>query len=375
MTAACLDDELVLGLVEGRLAPPVLASVDDHLDGCASCRELVVQLSRARTTTQVLERGSQLGRYVIGELLGAGAMGRVYSAWQPELDRRVAIKVLQEDGPGGRERLVREAQAMARLDHPNVVGVYEVGSTDGGVYVVMDLVEGETLRAWAERRRPWRDVVRVLIETARGIAAVHAAGVVHRDVKPDNVIVGADGRARLGDFGLARSGAGANSAPVASAVGARRAPAVPGDGARSTPVVLGDGARSAPAVPGAGAGSTPPAPGDGARSAPAVPGAGARSAPAVPGDAARSAPVVPGDGAGSTRPALAVGTPATAIAGTPAYMAPEVLRGGPAGEASDQFGFGITAYEVLAGAGPVAGRTRGERKRAIERGALPPQPG
>src|SRR5258705_406237 len=156
----CLDDETVLGLVEGRLAAARLAAADDHLDGCATCRDVVAQLARAATSSRVLDRGGSLGRYVVGELLGEGAMGRVYSAWEPELDRRVAIKVLQ-DGAGARdarERLVREAQAMARLDHPNVVGVHEVGTTGDGVFVAMDLVDGDTLRAWAAAGgRPWRD--------------------------------------------------------------------------------------------------------------------------------------------------------------------------------------------------------------------------
>ena len=280
----CLDDETVLGLVEGRLGAGELASIDDHLDSCVSCRDVVTHVARTRTSSQVLERGFALGRYVVGDLLGAGAMGRVYSAWEPELDRRVAIKVLQDDAPGARERLVREAQAMARLDHPNVVGVHEVGTSDHGVYVAMDLVEGETLRAWSAHASSWRQIARVLADVARGLAAVHAAGVLHRDVKPDNVIVGADGRARIGDFGLARSG---------------------------------------------------------------------------PSPSAR-----PDD-------TLAIGTPKTAVAGTPAYMAPEVLRGGSASEASDQFAFGVTAYEVIAGRRPFEGRTWSELARAIDKGAIP----
>ena len=275
----CLDEEMVLGLVEGRLDPAALAGVDDHLDDCPSCRDVVTLVARSRAPAGVLERGHTLGRYVVGDLIGAGAMGRVYSAWEPELDRRVAIKVLQDDAPGARDRLVREAQAMARLDHPNVVGVHEVGRFEHGVYVAMDLVDGDTLRAWAAKRPGWRAIARVLADVARGLAAVHAAGVLHRDVKPDNVIVGAEGRARIGDFGLARSGA----------------------------------------------------------------------APA----AANDAPITTG----------------TTVAGTPAYMAPEVLRGGSATTASDQFGFGVTAYEVIAGARPFAGRTWSELARAIDRGA------
>ena len=277
----CLDDETVLGLCEGRLGAAELAAIEAHLDVCAACRAVITQFSRSQVAARELARGETLGRYVIGELVGSGAMGRVYSAWQPELDRRVAIKVLQDETPDARERLVREAQAMARLGHPNIVGVHEVGTTDDGVYVVMELVDGEPLRACVERPRPWRDTTRALLDVARGLAAVHAAGVVHRDVKPDNAILGADGRARLGDFGLARADAD---------------PALPIDGPATT----------------------------------------------------------------------------TAIAGTPAYMALEVLRGAPASPASDQFSFGVTAYEALAGRRPFTGATWTELTRALAAGQPPP---
>jgi tetratricopeptide (TPR) repeat protein/predicted Ser/Thr protein kinase len=279
----CLDDATVLGLVEGRLAPELIARVDEHIDTCASCREVVTLVAGSRAPGRVLARGDNIGRYVIGDLLGAGAMGRVYSAWEPELDRRVAIKVLHDEG--SRDRLVREAQAMARLNHPNVVTVHEVGSTEAGVFVAMELVDGDTLRAWAQQPRTWRDVARVLVEVARGLAAVHAAGVVHRDIKPDNVIVGADGRVRLGDFGLARSGGGSGAAPPTASF------------------ALGT---------------------------------------------------------------LSHASGGTAVAGTPAYMAPELLRGGAADAASDQFSFGVMAYELLAGKRPFEGSTWADLLRAVE---------
>jgi eukaryotic-like serine/threonine-protein kinase len=276
----CLDDATVLGLVEGRLTPELIAHVDEHIDSCASCRDVVTLVAGSRSSARVLARGDNVGRYVVGDLLGAGAMGRVYSAWEPELDRRVAIKVLHE--AAGRDRLVKEAQAMARLNHPNVVTVHEVGSTEAGVFVAMELVDGETLRAWVAKPREWREIVRVLVDVARGLAAVHAAGVVHRDIKPDNVIVGADGRVRLGDFGLARSGGSAGAAPSASSF------------------------------------------------------------------------------------ALGTVSAGTSVAGTPAYMAPEVLRGSPADAASDQFSFGVLAYELLAGKRPFEGATWTDLLRAIE---------
>src|SRR5258706_14902614 len=256
-----LDDATVLELVEGRLTAEAIASADEHLDSCPSCRDVVALLARGRGSSPVLARGEVVGKYVLGELLGAGAMGRVYSAWEPELDRRVALKVLRQDA-GGRERVVKEAQAMAKLSHPNVVTVHEVGETGDGVYVAMELVGGERLRAWAAKRRDWRDVARVLVEVARGLAAAHAAGVVHRDVKPDNVIVGDDGRARIGDFGLARAdgtpaagaaGTGAPGAALRTAGGGAGGPGGGGGGAGNAggeaSAVVGPPPHMAPEVP------------------------------------------------------------------------------------------------------------------------------
>ncbi len=162
-----------------------------------------------QTDEEHLGKGTKIGRYVIIDILGAGGMGVVYSAFDPELDRKVAIKLLQAQHggseSGGQSWLVREAQAMARLAHPNVVAVYDVGVMSADqVFVAMELVEGQTLRAWLATPRPWRDIVAVMRAAAAGLAAAHAAGLVHRDFKPDNVLVGVDGRARVMDFGLAR---------------------------------------------------------------------------------------------------------------------------------------------------------------------------
>ena len=157
-----------------------------------------------------LSRGTLVGRYVVLDTLGEGGMGVVYGAFDPELDRKVAIKVLQtkSEGSSGGEQawLVREAQALARLSHPNVVAVYDVGTlASNQMFVAMELVDGETLRDWSkETPRSWREVVSVMREAGAGLAAAHAAGIVHRDFKPDNVIVGKDGRTRVMDFGLAR---------------------------------------------------------------------------------------------------------------------------------------------------------------------------
>ncbi|HVI00818.1 MAG TPA: serine/threonine-protein kinase [Enhygromyxa sp.] len=155
----------------------------------------------------------RIGRFELRAKIGAGAMGVVYEAWDPELDRRVALKLLR-DGPGRRidpdsgKRLLREAKAMARLRHPNVVQVHEVGTHAGQVFVAMELIEGGSLRAWlAERERSWRTIVEVFEKAGRGLAAAHSAGLVHRDFKPDNVLI-EHGRVFVGDFGLARSSDG-----------------------------------------------------------------------------------------------------------------------------------------------------------------------
>ncbi len=152
----------------------------------------------------------RIGRFELRERIGAGAMGVVYEAWDPKLDRRVALKLLR-DGPGrpngadSNKRLLREAKAMARLRHPNVIQVHEVGTDAGQVFVAMELIGGLSLRAWlAGRPRSWPAIVEVFGKAGRGLAAAHAAGLVHRDFKPDNVLI-EDGRVFVGDFGLARS--------------------------------------------------------------------------------------------------------------------------------------------------------------------------
>jgi eukaryotic-like serine/threonine-protein kinase len=156
--------------------------------------------------------GAVAGRYVVLMRIGEGGMGAVYSAYDPELDRRVALKFLRARLSGAastewRARLTREAQAMARLSHPNVVGVFDVGVTDDGqVFLAMEFVEGGSLTRWlASEPRTWREVLAVFLQAGAGLAAAHQAGIVHCDFKPDNVLVGTDGRARVTDFGIARA--------------------------------------------------------------------------------------------------------------------------------------------------------------------------
>ncbi|MCE9578834.1 MAG: serine/threonine-protein kinase [Deltaproteobacteria bacterium] len=158
---------------------------------------------------------TRVGRYLIDAEIGAGAMGVVYRARDPELDRVLAIKVIRARRGDSRARLLREAQAMARIHHPNVVPIFDVGTFDGqiadartpddaGLFVVMPLVAGGTLRAWMRRGpHPWREVVARFIAAGRGLSAAHAAGLVHRDFKPDNVLVSDDGQVVVADFGLA----------------------------------------------------------------------------------------------------------------------------------------------------------------------------
>jgi len=161
---------------------------------------------RDATAGELLVVGARIGRYVIEAHVGAGAMGRIYAAHDPELDRKVAIKLLraERDDEVGRDRLLREARALARLAHPHVVAVFDVGAVGDRVFVAMEYVAGTTLtQVLARRRHAWREVLALLTPVAAGLAAVHATGQVHRDVKPDNIMLGDDGRVRLMDFGLA----------------------------------------------------------------------------------------------------------------------------------------------------------------------------
>ena len=162
--------------------------------------------------TPDIARGSALGRYLIVDRLGAGGMGVVYRAFDPDLDRSVALKLVGVGWNAGsqsdqeRSRLLREAQAMARLSHPNVIPVFDVGILDDAVFVAMELVDGVTLRQWLQTHvRTWEQVLEVFIDAGRGLVAAHAAQLIHRDFKPDNVMVGEDGRVRVLDFGLARA--------------------------------------------------------------------------------------------------------------------------------------------------------------------------
>jgi formylglycine-generating enzyme required for sulfatase activity len=253
----------------------------------------------------VLERGTSIGRYLVLERLGAGAMGVVYAAYDQELDRKIAIKLLRPaDGQGDeakrRERLIREAKAIAKLSHPNVVGIFDVGVHDGQVFLAMEHLGGGTLRAWlAAERRSWREIVKMFIEVGQGLAAAHAEGLIHRDFKPDNVLLDKQGKPKVADFGLVRLHVGDADAPT-QAIAA----------VETTDV---DGIDSAP---------------------------------------------------------LGSLTRTGAIAGTPAYMAPEQFLGKPVDGRTDQFAFCVALYEALYGARPFAGKTVMALAGAVSSGRL-----
>ncbi|WAS96698.1 serine/threonine-protein kinase [Nannocystis punicea] len=365
-----------------------------------------------------LEPGQLLGRYIILERLGAGGMGVVYAAFDPGLDRKVAIKLLDRPesapegdthGPGARLR--REAKALARLAHPNVVAVHDAGEVDGRVYVAMEFVPGVTLRHYlAERRLHWRDVLALFVAAGRGLQAAHAAGLVHRDFKPENVLVGDDGRVRVLDFGLARASEAEESGPHGHVPKASDASAwasglrerlLEASSARNpkidvTPPPWASGLRErlleAQGARNPKLGVTPP-PFD-LREAP--PGAASMHTP----DAVADTPPAWASGLRERLPLEASGlrerlppeasgaafdigslvsvdsrlTRVGALVGTPAYMAPEQFMGLPTSPRSDQFSFCVALWEAVHGVHPFGDGGAMALLQAISRGKLRPVP-
>ncbi len=238
----------------------------------------------------------RVGRYRITRILGEGGMGVVYAGHDDQLDRPVAVKLIRAGlhDEAAQARLLREAQGLARLSHPNVVQVHEVAEHEGAVFVAMELVQGKTLREWIDHARataqPWRAILGRLCEAGRGLEAAHAAGLIHRDFKPDNAIVGDDGRVRVLDFGLVR-GAGEGSD---STSGPRRS---------SAETTTAEDLRV--------------------------------------------------DHQALHRTLTMVGT----LLGTPAYMAPEQLERRAADATADQFSFCVVCFEALCGRRPFDGQT------------------
>jgi tetratricopeptide (TPR) repeat protein len=242
--AGCPDPSLLDAFCRGTLEPAARSGVEHHLDACADCASTVAQLvhmygsSWAPAAASLADHSHltaadpaappptdtryagidpsrpdaapvRVGRYQLGRRLGSGGMGMVFEAHDPELHRLVAIKLLHpgvtEDADGTRARLLREARAMARLAHPHVVAVHDVGGVGEQVFIAMELVRGTTLGQWlATAPRTMREILAVFVQAGRGLEAAHAVGLVHRDFKPDNVLIGDDGRPRVTDFGLAR---------------------------------------------------------------------------------------------------------------------------------------------------------------------------
>jgi tetratricopeptide (TPR) repeat protein len=207
---ACPSENVVMAYAEGRLDPAESGVVRKHASQCTTCGQRLSALSGAGGTmpesAAVPSSRKQVGRYALVRVLGSGGMGAVYEAHDTELDRRVAIKLLRErfSDESSWRRLRREAQAMAKLAHPNVVSVFDVAVAEGQPYLTMELVDGVTLTAWLrERSRTWRQILDTFAAAGRGLAAAHAVGIVHRDFKPDNVLVSRSGRVCVTDFGIA----------------------------------------------------------------------------------------------------------------------------------------------------------------------------
>jgi serine/threonine protein kinase len=285
----CLNDDEIVGFLEHRLATEQARRVEEHLDGCAGCRAIVAEWLRSFVAPgtgpdgndepadpAALAPGDKVGRFIVLRRRGIGGAGIVFAAHDPRLARDVALKFPRATAGEGSddagrpqaERLLREARAMARLAHPHVVAIHEVGVWRGQVFLALEHVAGSTLREWlaARPRRP-AEISAVLLQAGRGLAAAHHAGIVHRDFKPENVLVGTDGAARVTDFGLAHD----------------------------------------------------------------------------------HGVVRPSEPSGRT------GTWTRALAGTPAYMAPEVRGGRWADGRSDLYSFCVTAWEALFGERPAEG--------------------
>jgi serine/threonine protein kinase/tetratricopeptide (TPR) repeat protein len=300
-----------------------------------------VSSTEVRPARPRLERGVCVGRYVVLRWLAEGGMGVVYKAYDPELERAVALKLLQSpvDAPAAseeanRDRLFREAKALARLSHPNVVAIYDFGTFGDDAFLATEYVEGPTLSTWLEqKRRPRAEVLAVLLDAGEGLAAAHRAGLVHRDFKPSNVIVSTDGRARVLDFGLAR--AEANDRPPTSRRGLE-----PGE--------LG----SEPALPVAATTTR-------SKEDVTLPSAGTVVSPSLLPPS--SNPPRPSSSPPSLRSASTGLLDKTItghgqVVGTPMYMAPEQHLGHVSDARSDQYSFCVALYQALYGELPFDGR-------------------
>ena len=194
--------------VDSETGAPLTAT--ESLPEATGPTQVDVPVAHPRPATQPspdeLVTGTSIGRYLVIGRLGAGGMGVVYTAFDPELDRKVAIKFLKDAGSeAAQHRLLREAQALARLSHPNVVAVHDTGTHQGHIFIALELVEGTTFREWLRGgERSWQEIVAACLAAGRGLAAAHRKEIIHRDFTPNNVLMGRDGRIAVTDFGLAR---------------------------------------------------------------------------------------------------------------------------------------------------------------------------
>ena len=209
MSDSHLDDLAVLDFMAGRLETSRRSELDRHLDRCPECRALLASVARV----SVPQTEQAVGRYALLQRIGRGGLGEVWAAHDPELDRKVAVKLLRPELEDNRW-LVEEAQTMARITHGNVLAVYDAGRAGDRMFVAMEYVAGGTLRRWREAApRAWRESLALMLGAGRGLAAAHAAGLVHRDFKPDNVLLGDDGRVVVSDFAPPGVGTPAYLAP------------------------------------------------------------------------------------------------------------------------------------------------------------------
>lgn len=229
----CPGDQSVADLLGGTLTRADRAELLEHAADCADCRALLSELAAGDEAPAGPET---IDRYTLLRTIGAGGMGVVYLAHDRELDREVALKVLRDDlaDAARKTALLREARAMAKLAHPNVVRVFDVGEHDGRVFLTMELARDGTLRDHlAGGLRPFAAIAPIFEGAGRGLAAAHAAGVVHRDFKPENVLL-RDGQALVTDFGLARV---VDDGPAGTEARMGAAPNASGSGTRSTAIV------------------------------------------------------------------------------------------------------------------------------------------
>ncbi len=362
----CLAPEAVQSFVSGTLDAEAADDVERHVDGCADCRAMVAGMARdvsgrrsdgfestmaatpalAPTDVELGAQapgsvaghpptGARIDRYVVERPLGAGGMGTVSLADDPELKRKVCLKLLRPElldplhTPATRARLLREAQAMAQISHPNVVAVFDIGTHEGQVFIAMEYIDGSDLAVWLSRgrHRPGA-VIDVFRAAGRGLAAAHAAGLVHRDFKPQNVMIGTDGSVKVTDFGLAR------------------AQPAPREAAGSSDEATREGETTGETGTSGKAGTS-----------------------GEPCSATRPEARGPFDGL--------LGSPLTrtgAMLGTPAYMAPEQIAGGPVDARCDQFAFAVALYEGLFGVRPFPGSTVAEIHAAASAARMRPIP-